>query len=760
MAPSPERILVIHLAGIGDLLMGRQALQALRAAFPASRIALLTFANAGELARLIPSVDERYSLEEEYSWRAVQRNLATIFSLRRRRFDLAVNLYQVYRSIGVVKLAILLRLIAARRTAGRDTDGRGACFDQRIPERSAEKRHEVERQCAFVERLGCPVPAGPVPLVVDPDDQQAIERWLGAHGLPEDATLVAIHPGGARLGHRWPAPAFAALARTLQRRYGVAIVLTGNREERRLVEDIAKSVTRPLVAAGELPFGQLAALLRRCRLCITNDSGPMHLAAALQVPMVAILGPTDPRRYGPYPLDRPDQRILHAVPCAPCYHNRCGGHEALERLPVQAVLDAAQAILESQHPVGLTEVPQRPRVLHVHTLPVISGSGLNTFSSMCGQRDAGYAVELACAPSFDDARSPRLAQEGGAPSQDESLIDLARSDGIPVREIPHLRRRIHPWDDLCALLELWRLMRRGRYALVHTHNSKAGILGRLAARWAGVPVVIHTYHSCVFRYPHLRPWQQRVFLWTERLAARWTDYFVAISEGLRREFLDAGIAPPDRIAVVYSGIDVAQFQQPVALNGYRTALGLQSDDLVLGSVARLDVGKGHQELFEAVVRLRPRFPRLHVLCVGDGPLRSRLTEQLRRLRLTDCIHLLGERRDVPQLTQLFDVAVLASDYEGMGRVLLEAQAAGKPVVATKAGGIPDVVKDGETGYLVPVGDTQALAKALERLLADAFLRQKMGRAALEWIGERFSSQRMCEQLQALYRRLLKDGGPC
>lgn len=760
MARPPEQILVIHLAGIGDLLMGRQALEALRAAFPNSRIALLTFTKAGDVARLIPSVDERYALEEGYSWRTMQRNLTTIFILRRRRFDLAVNLYQVYRSIGVVKLAILLRLIAARRTAGRDTDGKGFCFDQRIPERSTDTLHEVERQCACVERLGCPVPAPATPLMVDPADQQAIKRWLSARGLPEDATLVAIHPGGARLGHRWPAPAFAAAARTLQRRYGVSIVLTGNQDERRLVEDIAKSVVRPLLAAGELSFGQLAALLRRCRLCMTNDSGPMHLAAALQVPMVAILGPTDPRRYGPYPLDRPDQRILHAVPCPPCYQSRCGGHDALERLPVQTVLDAAQAVLEGKRPAGLTAVPQRPGVLHVHTLPVISGSGLNTFSSMCGQRDAGYAVEMACAPSFDDARSPRLAQDEGAPSQDDSLIVLALSDGIPVREIPHLRRRINPWDDLCALLELWRLMRRGRYALVHTHNSKAGILGRLAARLAGVPVVIHTYHSCVFRYPHLRPWQQWAFLWAERLAARWTDYFVAISEGLRREFLDAGIAPPDRIAVVYSGIDVAQFQQPVALNGYRIALGLQPGDLVLGSVARLDVGKGHEELFEAVARLRPRFPRLHVLCVGDGPLKSRFTERLRRLRLTDCVHLLGERRDIPQLTQLFDVAVLASGYEGMGRVLLEAQAAGKPVVATKAGGIPDVVKDGETGYLVPAGDAQALAQALERLLADASLRQKMGHAALQWVSARFSSQRMCEQLQALYQQLLQGRGRC
>lgn len=181
---------------------------------------------------------------------------------------------------------------------------------------------------------------------------------------------------------------------------------------------------------------------------------------------------------------------------------------------------------------------------------------------------------------------------------------------------------------------------------------------------------------------------------------------------------------------------------------------------MIGSVARLDVGKGHEELLEAFAQLTSRFPHAKLLCVGDGPLRRHLETRIQRLGLTDRVRLLGQRDDVPRVTQVFDIAVLASHYEGMGRVLLEAQAAGKPVVATRAGGMPEIVKDGHTGYLVPVGDARALAQALERLMADDALRARMGQAAVEWVGSRFSQQRMCERIQALYERLVREGTRC
>jgi glycosyltransferase involved in cell wall biosynthesis len=185
-----------------------------------------------------------------------------------------------------------------------------------------------------------------------------------------------------------------------------------------------------------------------------------------------------------------------------------------------------------------------------------------------------------------------------------------------------------------------------------------------------------------------------------------------------------------------------------------------AQDVVIGSVARLDVGKGHQELLAALAQLTSRFPHAKLLCVGDGPMRRRLETRIRQLGLTDCVQLLGQRDDVPQLTQAFDIAVLASRYEGMGRVLLEAQAAGKPVVAMNAGGMVDIVKDGQTGYLVPVGDARAFAEALERLITDAALRARMGQAAVEWVSSRFSQQRMCEQLNTLYDRLLRPRERC
>jgi|GEM_PF-515266 len=736
MTPPPaKRLVILHLAGIGDLLMGRRALQAIRTAYPASRIALVTFRKTREVAALIPGVDERYVLEEGWSLGAAIRNLWTVMQLRRGQFDLAVHLYQVYRPIGVLKLAVLLRLIGAARTIGRDTDGKGWCFDQKIPERSADSLHEVERQCAFVQQLGCPVPDAAEPLLVDPRDQQAAEQWLRERDVAPQAVLIGVHAGGARLGHRWPWRAFSDAAQELEQRYGARILLTGNRAERGVVNQIASRLAHPLIAAGELSFGQMACLLQRCRLFLTNDSGPMHLAAALDVPLVAVVGPTDPTRYGPYPLTRPRQRILHAMPCAPCYRFRCAGHEALARVPVRVVVEAARAILDGQPSSGIVQVSMRKRVLHIHTLPVISGSGLNTWYSMCGQRDAGYEVELACA--------------GGG-----QLLDLVRQQGMGVHELRHMVRSVHPLHDVLVIGELWQLMRRGRYHLIHTHNSKAGIVGRIAAKLAGVPVVVHTYHSCVFAYPHLPRWRRYVFLWMERAVTPLTDYFIVISEALHEAFVAAKITPPDRVAVIYSGIEVTQFQQAGDTNGLRHELGLSPQDIVLGTVARLDVGKGHEELLDVMARVAPRYAQVKLLCIGDGPLRAHLDAQIQRRGLRDCVRLVGERRDIAQLTHVFDIAVLASHYEGMGRVLLEAQAAGKPVVATRAGGIPDIVNDGETGYLVPPGASDAFAAAVERLVADAALRQRMGAAAARWVTERFSSRRMCEQIQALYARLV------
>ncbi|HEX9780861.1 MAG TPA: glycosyltransferase [bacterium] len=729
------RILAIHLAGLGDLVMGIPALSALRAAHPGARLELLTWDRHGGLAARIPGIDQVTTVAP--GWPGAGSAAAALLRLRRERFALAVNLYRVHRSFGALKLRLLLAAVGAGRSAGRDTDGRGWCFDLRVPERSADPGHEVERQLALVRAVAGGTGAGSVTpaLVPAAEDASAVARWLARGGAAPDEDLMVLHPGGARAGHRWPWERFVQTGRVLAERGGARLVVTGSDAERRLAERVAGAIPGARAAAGELSLAETAALLARARLVITNDSGPMHLAAAVGAPMVAVFGPGDPARFGPYPHERPDQVVLHAEGDSPCVQARCRGHRSLESLPAGAVLAAADAVLRGgARPGRVTIRRRRRRVLHVHTLPVISGSGLNTFLSMRGQQAAGFDAELACA-------------DGGP------LLWLAERQGMTVRRLRHMVWPIHPIRDALALCELRRLMREGEYALVHTHNSKAGFLGRLAARLAGVPAVVHTIHGYAF-HDQEPPWRRALFRTLERLAAGWCDRLVAISEPLVEWTVAARIAPRTKLVKIYSGIDLEAFRAPVDAAAVRRSLGLPPDAFVVGEVAKLWAGKGHDVLLRAAAALARAVPSLRVLLVGEGSLRAELERVAEELGIRDRVVFAGFREDIPALTRAMDVAVLPSLFEGMGRAVLEAQAAGRPVVASRVGGVPELIEDGRTGLLVPPGDAGALERALEALANDAGQRARLGATAQQSVDARFSAERMVSQLVDLYNDLM------
>jgi glycosyltransferase involved in cell wall biosynthesis len=383
----------------------------------------------------------------------------------------------------------------------------------------------------------------------------------------------------------------------------------------------------------------------------------------------------------------------------------------------------------------------RIRVLHVHTLPVISGSGINTFISMQGAPRERYAVELASA-----------AGGGGA-----GLHELVRRYGMTSHEVRHMAWDIDLREDALVVGELVRLMRRGAYDVVHTHNSKAGFVGRLAAYLAGVPVIIHTCHGYAFHDAET-PLRRATFRALERLATAWCDRIIVISQPMMDWALAHHIAPPSKLVKIYSGIDTTAFQAPVDVTRVRAALGLRPEHFVVAEVAKLWEGKGHEVLLAAAAQLVPRLPELRVLVVGEGALRPRLEAETARLGLGAHVIFTGFRDDVPALLQAVDVCALPSFYEGMARAVLEGQAAGRAVVATRVGGIVDLVRDGETGLLVPAGDVASLAGALERLARDEGLRARLGDGARRAIGEQFEARTMVGQILALYEELLAAKG--
>jgi glycosyltransferase involved in cell wall biosynthesis len=375
------------------------------------------------------------------------------------------------------------------------------------------------------------------------------------------------------------------------------------------------------------------------------------------------------------------------------------------------------------------------KVLHIHTRGIIGGSGTNTLLTMLGMPKDKYESELAC------------GSEG-------PLVDAAKNNNLKLEIIPHLRNEINIFYDILALFELIALINRKDYEIVHTHNSKAGILGRFAANICRVPIIIHSQHSCVFKYGTLNYFQKKFYYLLEKISAKFTDKIIYISESLKQEFIDANIGCEKNSVVIYSGIVLEKFRMKVGVLEKNEVLGLRKDEFIVGVVSRLEPGKGNEFIIKAIPRIIQDVPNIKFIFVGDGNLRNYLEELVDSLKVREKVLFLGLRDDVYDLLQMFDIVCLASLYEGMGRVLLESQAAGRPVVATKIGGIIDIVKDNKTGFLVPPKDVNALAEAIIKLAQDHHLRRQMSEEARRFVDYRFSSAKMVVDIYNVYEELV------
>lgn len=383
------------------------------------------------------------------------------------------------------------------------------------------------------------------------------------------------------------------------------------------------------------------------------------------------------------------------------------------------------------------------RVLHVITRMIIGGAEWNTFYSLKLHNRSKYEPILAC--------GPETGPEG-------SLIEATEQIGVPVYIASDLIREIDFKRDIKALVQLVRLYKELQVDIVHTHTSKAGILGRLAGRLARVPVVIHTVHGFAFNAP-IPKWQRKLYIALEKMAGHWCDGLIFISKQLMTEAGRLGIGDPRTYALIPSGIDISAFRNG-ANNGNREAklklLGLTNHVPIIGTVSRLVRDKGLELLIEAAAKLKAKGFDFHMVWVGDGPLRNELEALAKRLRVAERLSITGMCTDVPSWVSCFDLFVLPTLWEGMGRVFLEAQAAGVPVIGTKVGGVPDVVKDKITGILVPPNDLDALVKAIETLLTNHELRRQMGYAAFQFASnEEFQVEFMVRKIEEVYNQAWK-----
>ena len=385
---------------------------------------------------------------------------------------------------------------------------------------------------------------------------------------------------------------------------------------------------------------------------------------------------------------------------------------------------------------------RRIRVLHVITRLIVGGAQENTMLTAA-------LLDRRCF-DVDVISGPQTGSEG-------SLIEEVRQRGVQLTILPDLVREVSPLCDLKALFKLAGLARRGRYDIIHTHSSKAGILGRWAGRMARVPVIVHTVHG----WGHTdrqHPIVRGLYIALERLSQRLTDCLVVVSPRNTEKGLADGIATPDKYVTIRSGIELDRFLRPSRSRAeVRAELGIPAGAPVMGTVARLSPQKAPLDFVAAAAAVARAIPEAHFVFVGDGPLREQAEAAIAKAGLTTRFHLTGLRRDVPELLMAFDVFALSSLWEGLPRVLPQAMAAGLPAVVTAIDGNAEAVVDGVNGRLVPPADPAALAKAVVSLLHDPETARRMGQAGLSRVCE-FSAAKMVDDIARLYKELLRAKG--
>jgi glycosyltransferase involved in cell wall biosynthesis len=373
------------------------------------------------------------------------------------------------------------------------------------------------------------------------------------------------------------------------------------------------------------------------------------------------------------------------------------------------------------------------RIVHAIARLNVGGAAQQVLELAAGQSGSGHEVVVAA---------------GQLAPGEESMSYLADELGVEVVDVPELQRELSP-RDLLAARRLRGLIRARRPDVLHTHAAKAGAAGRLGALVSGSarpPVRVHTFHGHVLR-GYFGPRRERVFTAIERALARGTSALVVSSRAVRDDLVQLGVAPAERFEIVRYGF---RFDEPAAPRD----LGLPDGTFVVGWAGRLTEIKRPLDLVRALAALRGRGVDAAFVLLGDGALRPDVEALAAELGVADALHLMGYHRGLADWHAAFDALLLTSANEGTPVAVLEALAAGRPVVATAVGGVPDVVDDGETGFLAAAGDTDALAERLERLARDPDLRARMGRLGAERVREHFGVERMVEEVEALYRRHL------
>lgn len=391
--------------------------------------------------------------------------------------------------------------------------------------------------------------------------------------------------------------------------------------------------------------------------------------------------------------------------------------------------------------IVIVSTPGNPvRVLHIITQLELGGAQQTTLELLRRLDARRYQLTLVAAP--------------GGPLE----LEARTIPGLEVHGVPSLVRPLNPWRDVLAVRDLTRFIRTRRFDIVHTHSSKAGILGRWAAHLARTPVICHTIHGFAF-HPYQPAGIRQAYQAAERAAARITTRLITVSRHDERAARAVGIGRPGQHQYIPYGVDLGRFHSNgLTPQSARERLGLRTEAPTIGTIACFKPQKALQDFLAVCALVRKAVPDLQAVLVGDGRLRPQIERWRRALDLEDVVHLLGWQRDIPTVLTAFDVFVLCSRWEGLPVSVLEAQAMGLPVVVTDTGGVRDCIEDGVTGCLVPVGDVDGMSRRIVKLLRDGELARTVTKRSVAQVAERFTVDRMVKETETMYAAALHETG--
>ncbi len=378
------------------------------------------------------------------------------------------------------------------------------------------------------------------------------------------------------------------------------------------------------------------------------------------------------------------------------------------------------------------------KIVHIITRLIVGGAQENTLLSCEGQHDLGHDVTMITGPA--------IGPEG-------SLEDRAKKYGYKVIILPEMVRAIHPITDYKIYRKLIRILREMQPDIVHTHSSKAGIIGRWAAHRAGCKRIIHTIHGLAFTASTSRIVND-VYRYLEKITAPITHKIVCVATDMADQSLRANVGKPEQYVTVFSGMDTRPFlNPPVPRDEVRKSLGIKDEDVIVGTIARLFYLKGHDDLLELAPYLCSRFPNLRFMWIGDGLLREQFEKQIASMNLKDRFLLTGlvSPTKIPELVNAMDILVHPSRREGLARALPQGQLAGCPVVTYDIDGNREGLINLESGFLIKPFDKNDLKNKLSELLSDRVRARQMGEVGKAFAVNRFDTKVMVEGLEKVYR---------